>query len=767
MAQLFDLDEARQTWVGYATVALEQGIDTASGGLTYAIPQSLRDLHVGDRVIVPLGKADKPTAGYVTSIADQTQVDPVKPISARDAHGVSLTVDLIELAGWIASYYCCPLGMVFSTMLPAAVKRGTGMIRQRCVTLAPPGADVKLTKLQRAVVEAVQRVTATSDDWIEIKRLADHAGARTITPITQLIAKGVLIERTQAQVRANPFDTAGEPAPPNLPLSADQQNAITGIVATKATFCIHLLKGVTASGKTEVYLRAIEQIMETDRAQADQSPGAIVLVPEIALTPQTVARFHSRFDGIAVLHSGLTAAQRHDQWRRIREGKARIVVGARSAIFAPMENVGIIIVDEEHEQSYKQDQLPRYHARDVAVRRAQILGIPVVLGSATPSLESYYNATERDTYRMHLLPKRVTGFKLPKVQVIDMAAERRRRRGVHLLSGRLEELLHYTLHHKSQAMLLLNRRGYANYIACPDHRCGWLMRCDDCDATTVYHKDQRLPTGGLVRCHHCEAEQLLPQFCPLCAKKVTVFGLGTQRVEEEIGRKIRDARVLRMDSDTMRTGRDYHDSLEAFRLGQIDILVGTQMIAKGLDFPNVQLVGVISADTALHLPDFRASERTFQLIAQVAGRAGRGDQPGIVIVQTFSPEETVIAMAARHDYDGFADREIELRRKVGLPPVTRMARIVVRHRDHAACHQHATELANRLDATNHQLDGHVRIRGPMPCPLARIAGFHRAQIELIASDAVALQQLMTAMRNAKHLHADARTAVDVDPVALM
>jgi primosomal protein N' (replication factor Y) len=405
----------------------------------------------------------------------------------------------------------------------------------------------------------------------------------------------------------------------------------------------------------------------------------------------------------------------------------------------------------------------------VAVKRAQLLNIPVVLGSATPSLESYYNATVRKSYHLLDLPDRVAGLKFPAVEIIDLGEERRKRRGIHLLSLRLEQALKATLDAKGQAILLLNRRGYANYIACPDHRCGWLMSCEHCDATMVYHKDAHLPAGGLVRCHHCEAEQLMPAVCPVCGRKVTAFGLGTQRVEEELARKFPSLKFIRMDSDAMRSGKDYERSLDAFRRGEIDLLLGTQMIAKGLDFPNVRLVGVVSGDTSLHLPDFRAGERTFQLIAQVAGRAGRGDAgtPGVVIVQTFNPNDPAIVLASNHDYVGFAEREIALRKEVNLPPHTRMARIVVRNTDQVAGHAEITALVQQLEAANQQLGGAVRIRGPMACPIARIAGFHRQQVELIAPDAATMQRLLTAARNAKALRSDSRMAVDVDPVVLL
>ena len=814
MAQLFDADTP--SVAGYVTVALEQGIDAAGEGLTYALGPDHADLSVGARVIVPLGARNKLTAGYITSRAASSAVKRIKFVRGPDSSGVSLTADLVELARWLSAYYCCPLGMVFATMLPASVKHGTGKVRRPQVRLVAQSGDAKkLTKLQKTVLDAARAITEEGDTWIDLRRLADRAGARTTTPIKLLIEKGWLERSEQTIVRADPFQLI-EPDETlaTVQINKDQKQAVQHIVRSlHKGFSVHLLHGVTCSGKTEVYLRALEHLekgkgsaKENDPAaatgvrRAEQLPGAgaIVLVPEIALTPQTVERFCCRYDGVAVLHSGLSASQRHDQWRRIRQGQAHIVVGARSAVFAPLTNIGLIIVDEEHESSYKQDQLPRYHARDVAIKRAQILGIPVVLGSATPSLESYYNATTlvtgsqnessaplrsmpierhesqtdsqerrgemRTRYKLLRLPNRVADMALPDVQIVDMITERRRRRGIHLLSQRLEDLLRYTLRQKKQAMLLLNRRGFANYIACPDHSCGWQMGCEYCDVSMVYHKHHRLTTGGFVSCHHCAAEQLLPQFCPVCHKKVRVFGLGTQRIEEEVERKFKDARHRRMDSDSMRTGRDYHSSLESFRRGEVDILMGTQMISKGLDFPNVQLVGVISADTALHLPDIRASERTFQLIAQVAGRAGRSDQKGIVIVQTFSPHDEVIQLAAKHDYEGFVQREIRLRRQVKLPPVARMARIVVRHQDPNKCAKMASSLAQHLHTFNRQLDALVHLDGPAPAPIARIAGFHRQQIELRAPQASDLQKLMTALRNAGHLRSDARTAVDVDPV---
>ncbi|MEM1109829.1 MAG: primosomal protein N' [Planctomycetota bacterium] len=773
---------------GYARVALERSIDSGEGGFTYAVPATLADLSVGDRVTVPLGRGNKPAAGVVVELLDEADpgIKRIKPIASRERSASSLPDDLVTLAKWVSAYYCCPLGMTFGSLLPAAVKRATGT-RQRTQVRALPGLDVdslpKLTKLQRAVLDAAIAHTV-GDGWIDPKDLADAAGAKSTSPVNQLLDKKLLETRQQQRIVSD-LDLRAQQAvsaatPPEL--TPAQAKAVESLRASVGQgFGVHLLHGITGSGKTEVYLRAIESLFASPGSNSDGSEedynggGVIVLVPEIALTPQTVGRFLSRFGGasgggeVAVLHSGLTAAQRHAQWQRIRDGHARVVVGARSAIFAPLPKVGLIIVDEEHESSYKQDQLPRYHARDIAIKRGQLAGCPVVLGSATPSLESYHNA-KAGNFGLLELPDRVPGAVLPKVEIVDLAKERQERKGIHLLSHRLEAALKANLEAGGQAILLLNRRGYANYIACPDHRCGWMMRCDHCDVTMVYHRNAALPTGGLVRCHHCNAEQMLARLCPECGRNVTVFGLGTQRVEEEIERKFPGARLARMDADAMRTAKDYQQTLDAFARGETDILLGTQMIAKGLDVANVRLVGVVSADTSLNFPDFRASERTFQLIAQVAGRAGRGMHRGTVIVQSFNPNDPAIQLAAQHDYVSFAEQELQTRTDAGLPPVGRMARIVLRDTDDLANKKRAHELARALHKANDQLNLGVRLRGPSVCPIARLVDHYRQHIELIASPpqgAPAIQKLLTTLRNSGQLISDTHTAVDVDPVALL
>ncbi|MBI1375067.1 MAG: primosomal protein N' [Phycisphaera sp.] len=773
MAGLFEQPVEGQR---YARVALEQGLEKPDG-LTYIVPADVADLRVGDRVIVPLGRNDRPVSGYVLDVRNASDVDPLKlkALLSRDPQAVNLPDDLIELAKWISRYYCCPLGMVFGTMLPAAVKHGTGVVRKQYVDLHDPVAAVsvdsvieqhKLRAKQAAALRTAKDLADAGKMPVALRELAELSGAKSDAPVKALIEKGLLTQFTKTEVSAIWAEHKVEHATP-IVLNDEQQRVHDAVVkGLDNGFGVNLLHGVTGSGKTEVYIRIIERVVAAGRR-------AIVLVPEIALTPQTVGRFLGRFDRVAVLHSGLTAAQRHQQWTLIREGWADVVVGARSAVFAPMEDLGLIIVDEEHDGSYKQDQLPRYHARDVAIKRAQMRGASVLLGSATPSLESYYNATIRDSYRLLSMPNRVAGLKLPTVRLVDLLDERRKRYetsgkgGVHLLSVELESQLRRVFKDEGQAMLLLNRRGYANYIACPDHRCGWVKTCEHCDVNMVYHVAAGLPGGGLVRCHYCSFENLLPTHCPACGKKVTVFGLGTQRVEDEIMRKFPGVRMQRMDSDAMRTAQDYEKTLDRFRQGEIQLLVGTQMIAKGLDFPNVRLVGVISADTALNLPDFRAAERTFQLVCQVAGRSGRSAGGGLVVVQSFDPQHPAIQLAAKHDYVSFARDELKLRGQMNLPPVTRMARIVVRNQKLDAAEQQARQLGDVLRETNERLGLAAILHGPMPAPIARIGGFHRQQIELIAEDAVKVQKLISAVRDAGLLISDATTAVDVDPVSLL
>ncbi len=860
----------------FARVILERGIDDPEG-LTYSIPESMGDVRVGQGVVAPLGRADRGVRGYVVEIVPSPGMDPerIKPLSGRT--GAAFPSSLLTLARWMAGYYCCPVGMVLSSMMPAAVKKGTGSVRKTLLRRVDGFQLEGGGGLGPKAREFAARVAGLDASVFPIgaRELALRLGVRTVAPINRMVKAGLLAPMQRDVIRAagrewggGIGETTARPEP-----TAEQRSAIDAVSAALGSFAPFVLFGVTGSGKTEVYLNVLERVL-------GRGECAIVLVPEISLTPQTAGRFIGRFAevGVAVLHSGLSASQRHEAWRRAAEGKARIVVGARSAVFAPFDaargtKLGAIIVDEEHDHSYKQDQLPRYHARDVAIKRAQIEGCPVVLGSATPSLESWWNclsemkrsaghvppatrSVERTVvvpsgplsstlslrergaeqapsprpqahprFSLLSLPKRVGGGSMPRVEIVDLAEERRSRpytdHHLHALGPRLESALRATVDRGGQAILLLNRRGYASYICCADHTCGWCMQCDHCDVTVVYHK-KLLPAGesrgggragggGVVRCHHCLAEQKLPLTCPRCAKRVNTFGFGTQRLEEEVERKFPSLRagpkgtMQRLDSDTMTHAADYFEALERFRTGEARVLIGTQMIAKGLDFPGVELVGVINADTALAFPDFRASERTFQLVAQVAGRAGRSAASGHVarvIVQTFNPHEPAIRFAAAHDFAGFAELELDQRAAVGLPPAWRMARVVCRDENPVKAEGRAREvaaaLANltpsplgrgpgrgtrqtsdaRLTKTNadvagvpppapSQREGELRIRGPIACPISRVAGFYRFAVELLGPTATEIQRALAMLRSAGVVKSDAHTAVDVDPVALL
>ncbi len=820
MGDLFQPDVPTPVYTRFVRVVVERGIDRVGGGdgndggpsaperaLTYALVAAkgreadddggFDEVEPGRRVIVPLGRGNKPAAGIVTVVGGRELLGGLSPKKVKPVTKVTsvrLAPLLVKLGAWMSEYYICPLGMVYATMLPAAVKRETGKKTQTYLSLAPAEARAALPELPGRLKKAWEKLMEVDADlWpLTLKALGRWAEGVGPASIKKLVESGWLTATVQddAPVATDPFEGLGhtrEAVKPPPRLTREQGAAFDAVRGSLGSFKVHLLHGVTGSGKTEVYLRAISEMLLRKDEGGRFAECAIMLVPEIALTPQTAQRFIDRFGPkVAVLHSGLTASQRHAQWAACASGAVRVVVGARSAVFAPFARVGLIIVDEEHDSSYKQDQLPRYHGRDVAIKRAQLEGCPVVLGSATPSLESWYAATPAggSKYVLSSLPDRVGGARMPSVRIVDLAEERRLRalvhpegwrdRHVHLLGPSLEQAIGETLSAGGQAMLLLNRRGYANYICCTDPKCGWVMQCDHCDVTTVYHVDKRLRVGGYVRCHHCLAELMLPKFCPKCTKAVNTFGLGTQRVEAELERKfgpshglVMGQTLLRLDSDSMQSARDYFTALGRFASGEVKVLVGTQMIAKGLDFPNVRLVGVISADTSLSMPDFRAAERTFQLVAQVAGRAGRGEHAGQVVVQTFNPGEPSIVLAARHDYVRFAGIELGHRSAAGLPPISRMARIVCRHEVLKEAENAAARIAKGLLAAAVAQGERVVLTGPMPCPIARIGDHHRIAVELLADGRAVLQRVLGAVRVQGLLISDAHTAVDVDPLALL
>jgi primosomal protein N' (replication factor Y) len=578
------------------------------------------------------------------------------------------------------------------------------------------------------------------------------------TVLRQLEQRG-LIERSEREFYRAPNLYAEGSAKLKHDLNDDQRaayEAITGALDA-SQFHTFLLQGITGSGKTEVYLQAIERALALERT-------AIILVPEISLTPQTVGRFKARFQAdIAVLHSGLGAGERYDEWRRAQRGEVRIVVGARSAIFAPLPRLGIIVVDEEHDTSYKQGESPRYHARDVAIMRAKLNDAVCVLGSATPSVESYFNSESGKSTRIELR-KRATNALLPEVELVDMRTANREAGMALMVSRRLEEEIGARLATGGQVLLLLNRRGFAPFVLCP--KCGWCAQCPDCNVTLTYHAK-----GAFLSCHYCNGRRDVPQVCDECHFNPLLYlGMGTQKIEEYLQKSFPDARVERMDADTTSGKGGHAKILGRLAAGEIDVLVGTQMIAKGHDYPGVTLVGVVHADTGLGLPDFRAAETTFQLLTQVAGRAGRGDKPGRVVIQTFRPNHYAVQAAARHDYAAFFAREIQERRAAMYPPFRRMANLMIECEDpelaelcaailHRAAREHIVALG---------FDG-LETLGPSPATIRRVKKLYRWNLGLLSKSPKRLNALCRAVRDA--YTQDARTAktklkIDLDPYGM-
>jgi len=622
----------------------------------YLVPDELLgSVRPGVQVLVPFGNSLR--EGFVTALASESAFDKLKPIAKLLGEKALITENIMRLAHWMAEYYAAPLEAAIHTVLPSAVRNtATSFKRMLYVRPTAKAEDLALVEKlrRRSPKQALAVDVLMTGERILLRDLARAAETSTET-IRRLEEKG-FVEIAADTAPRDPLANAEYVRTQPLELMDQQRAALETVCASidKLEPPVVLLHGVTGSGKTEIYLQAIQHCVERDL-------GAIVLVPEISLTPQTVERFRSRFGGgIAVLHSHLSDGERHDEWHRIRDGEARIVVGARSALFAPIERLGLIVVDEEHENSYKQSEVPRYNARDVAVMRGHMEGVAVVLGSATPSIESYQNAL-CGKYRLVSMPHRVDHRQMPFIRVVDMRHEKSAKSKSLLLSRELVDAVKDRLARAEQTILFLNKRGYSSTLICPE--CGFVIECEHCSVALTYHK-----RSDNLQCHLCGAVRRVPTRCPNPDCQSPGFrysGSGTERIEETVARIFPHAVVRRMDSDTMKRKEAYHRVLGEFRTGKIDILIGTQMIAKGLHFPNVTLVGVVNADVILHMPDFRAAERTFQLLTQVAGRAGRGDVSGEVIVQTRTPHNPAIQAARRLTYEEFCDQELEFRRQLG------------------------------------------------------------------------------------------------------
>jgi primosomal protein N' (replication factor Y) len=722
----------------------------------YVVPDGLREeIEAGRRVRVPLGRGNRLVTGYCVRLESRAAGPRrLKPVEAVLDRRSLLSPAMLRLTQWIAQRYLCEWGQVLETVVPAGVRVQAGTRLTTLLSLAADAgekmASLKLSEKQRGVIEAL----STAAEPLSAQELARLARC-TSAPITALRRKGLIRARTGRVQRRPESEPAAGGREANLTPNPDQAKALAAILAALRTqqHQVVLVHGVTGSGKTEVYIQAIQEVVSYGRQ-------AIVLVPEISLTPQTVERFRRRFGAVAVLHSHLSDAERHWYWQQIAEGAVPVVVGARSAIFAPTPHLGLIVLDEEHEGSFKQEVAPRYHAREVAIARSEAEGVPLVLGSATPSLESWLRA-QRGEYRLVELPRRVLDRPMPLVGTIDLRSDLRRGRAQGAISRPLRQAMNEALEAGGQVILLLNRRGFSTHIQCP--ACGLVMRCPDCDIALTHHRTQQI-----ALCHYCDYEVPAPAACPGCDfAGIRYSGQGTQRLEAEVRARFPNVPCLRMDTDTMRGHGSHERALTAFRSGQVKILLGTQMIAKGLDFPNVTLVGVINADTALHLPDFRAAERTFHLVTQVAGRTGRGPKGGRVLVQTFSPDHPAIRAAVRHDFAAFAAGELPIREQLRYPPFASMVRLVVRGPVEAAAAQFALGVAQRLRAAVDSLHLDARVLGPAPAPLARLRGKFRFQIQVHGLDGEALRSAVRQSTTGVQPPERVQWMADVDPLEML
>jgi primosomal protein N' (replication factor Y) len=803
----------------YCDVSLPVPIDTV---FTYRLPETLRRrVQPGCRVLVPFGA--RKLTGVVLAIHSQPPVGQTKEALRLLDEEPALDQSLLDLGRWISTYYCAPLGETLRAMTPLAADIRHG----RVYSLTPSGRDaarqLHLTETEEDPTAAILRMldgralSATylaqkvnkaasvlrsleKKGFVESEDVAAerdplrasaarlrvefvtratekipkperellaylelHPGQHNVAALEDTFPKAstaarALARRQLARLALEPVSDpiSSKAAPPRAPhiLNPHQQQAFDAVrlALSSRQFQAFLLEGVTGSGKTEVYLSAIEAALALGR-------GALLLVPEIALTPAVAGQFHHRFgERVAILHSAFHDSERAQEWRRIRAGEASVVVATRSGVFAPVQNLGLIIVDEEHDQSYKQQETPRYHGRDVAVVRARNGNAVIVLGSATPSLETRYNA-ERGKYTRLALPGRIERRPMPQVSVIDMRREFLETRKQATFSRALIDAVTERLENGEQTMLLLNRRGFSSFVAC--RACGERLQCVNCSVTLTYHKRDRR-----MLCHYCNYATPVPDCCPKCASEFLQFiGVGSERLETELGAAFPRARIARLDRDTVGGKRDYETILAGFRERHFDILVGTQMIAKGHDIPNVTLVGIVNADLGLGLPDFRAAERTFQLLTQAAGRAGRGETPGIVLIQTINPDHYAIQCAAEQDYEKFYRKEIEFRRLMYYPPFGALANIIVRSTNEEDALARSAALGRLL---NPAPEG-VRVMGPAAAPVLRVKSEYRYQMLLKTASRKRLGEVLAEVRRfaAAEKWGPANLAIDVDPMTLL
>lgn len=737
-----------------AKISLFSGMDKE---LSYLVPKELEPkISKGSMVRVPLRSST--ATGVVMEICDnppqREEKFSLKRIYALVQPEPVLTQDLIKLSLWMREYYGCGLQAIFESLIPSIVRIGKGALELKEVSVVKlPGAD-ELEKLSRRAPQQAKICSFLKNYKEPILKSAlikmTGVGAQAIDALSK---KGVIKQQAREVVRSafdDDLSSAELVSPVPHILNGEQQKALDDINLDieSGEFKTRLLYGVTGSGKTEVYMRAMKSVLEN-------GGSCVFLVPEIALTPQTVGRLRSRLGdcGLVVWHSNLTDGQRLDAWRALARGEARVVVGARSCVFAPVKNLRLIIVDEEHDTAYKQDKNPRYNGRDIAVLRAKLCGCACVLGSATPALETLYNA-KNGKYLLSEIRNRIDGRKLPSVFIADM---KREKPGT-VLSRILCEKIAQRLDNMEQTILFLNRRGYSKIFECPD--CGNVEECPHCSISLTWHRRE-----DIVKCHLCGYTAKAPSRCRKCgSEKARWRGHGTQKVEDIVAQMFPSARVGRMDRDAMNRRDNYRRVLGDFRAGKLDILIGTQMIAKGLDFPRVTLVGIIDADISLHMPDFRAAEKTYQLIVQVAGRAGRGDGNGEVVIQTLKPESAPIQYAKRDDMNSFLEEELRNRTEFSYPPAMRLIRQIFRSRSEQKLAFYTEQFAR---AAEKELEGICQIKGPSPAPLEKSEDFYRWHIWYFCPSVKPVVAAILGLKKKFPMDEDIDDVLDVDPMSLM
>ncbi len=731
--------------------------------LSYRLPSTMvGKVQPGCLVRVPLRNRTELAIVLEIGAVSEVPLSRLKYVSALEQPLPVLTPDLLALAQWMSVYYGSPFEVIMEAMLPSAVRKGMRPQQFRFLKLANRLSAEELAALERRAPKqaALYRFLAQQLANRPVKK-AEILKKLNISASSAdaLVERGV-VEETSSPVERTAYDDemdeADHASSVDHQLTEEQQAAVDSLAGSLETgkFCVHLLHGVTGSGKTEVYLQVLKSALE-------KGGGAILMVPEVALAPQTVGRLRARLEQVGVKavvwHSHLSDGERYDAWSALASGAARVVVGARSAIFAPVQNLRLVLVDEEHEPAYKQEETPRYHGRDVAVYRASVAEALCVLGSATPSLETLYNA-QQGKYRLDRLTKRIDDRQLPVVHIVDMKREVTSQKGPGIFSRMLIDKMRDRLEKGEQTILFLNRRGYNTSMMCPD--CGYVAECDHCSVTLTHHKAEQA-----LRCHLCGFEDRAPSICPKCrSPKIKWKGSGTQRIEDIAKQFLPKARIVRIDADTMQKKNLFRVILNDFRKGRIDILVGTQMIAKGLDFPNVTLVGLIEADLSLHLPDFRAAERTFQLLVQVAGRAGRGDRAGEVVAQSFLPYSPPVQFGRAQDFDGFSEEELANRREYQYPPFRRLIHHIFRGKNPDKLAFFAEQWARRAEERFGSL---AEVRGPAPAPIEKIKDNYRYQVWYFTPSIYRLMPQIQALRQEFPMDKDIVDVLDADPVNLI